>query len=53
MNTKTTLKISKELSKDILIAAKLNDLSKEQLTERILKQGLVPYFEKIKRQRFS
>ena len=50
---KTTIKISKELSKNLSIVSTILDKPKETLTEEILQQGLEPYLKGIVRQRFS
>jgi len=50
---KTTIKIDLDLSLDLLIVSRLNNLTKEELVNRLLKEGIKPYMENIKKQRFS
>ena len=50
---KTTIKVSKETSLDLLITAKLNGKSKEEFTELIIRDGLKPYLNSIERKKFS
>jgi len=53
MKAMTTIKISKELSLNLLIVAKLNGFSKEKFIDMLLHESLKPHLIKIKRQRFQ
>lgn len=50
---KTTIKVSKDMSDRLKIAAILNKKTKEKLIYEILEQGLKPYEDKIKILRFK
>ncbi len=49
----TTIKTTKEISDKLLIIAKLNNTTKEELTKSILSKGLKPYWDNIKKDRFN
>lgn len=49
----TTIRIQKELNKQLDIISRLEDCPKEKFTDNLIKQGLKPYLTKWQKLRFK